>query len=137
MIVKTVLIVDDNPADLFLLEAIITKMRPEYNVIKANDGQEALEILQESGGEVDLILLDINMPRMNGPEFLDAYSEKYDREIPVVIMLTSSNFDIDKERTLSYKCVKDYIVKPFKGEYIERLEKIFSETKSAEVQSQA
>lgn len=127
---KSVLIVDDNPADLFLWEAIISTARPELKILKAHDGVEALEVLREHGEDIDIILLDINMPRMNGPEFLQAYSEEYDREIPVVVMLTSSNFDIDKERTLSYKCVKDYIVKPFKGEYINQLENIFSEVKS-------
>ncbi len=120
---KNILIVEDNTADQFLSKAIITSKKPDIEVHIASDGQEALEMLND-GLSIDLILLDINMPRMNGHAFLEAFTDKNTKEIPVVVMLTSSDQEYDKSNALSYKCVKDYLLKPIKTEVIEHLEKI-------------
>ena len=106
------MIIDDSEADRYLSEVIVSTMDPTLNIIFAEDGFEALEVLKASGETPDLILLDINMPRMNGHEFLEAYSENSARDIPVVVMLTSSDQERDKEQAVSYGCVKDYFVKP-------------------------
>lgn len=121
---KTVLIVEDNEADQYLNELIFKKIRPDVTVLQALDGEEALEILSTYDGKIDLILLDINMPRMNGHEFLTKFSPNNEREIPVVVMLTSSGQELDKEKTLAYRCVKDYLLKPFNPDLLERLEEI-------------
>ena len=121
---KTILIVEDNAADQFLGQAIISAKRPDVKVTVASDGEEALEILRSDDSLPDLILLDINMPRMNGHDFLEVFSENNTRDIPVVVMMTSSDLEQDREKSLSYKCVKDYLLKPVKPETIDLLETI-------------
>ncbi|MEM7650823.1 MAG: response regulator [Pseudomonadota bacterium] len=129
---KTVLIIEDNEADQFLGELTIQRVRPDVQVLKAADGQEALDMLAENGIEPDLILLDINMPRMNGHEFLEAYSNNNERQIPVVVMLTSSDQERDKEQASGYHCVKDYLLKPIKPETVEDLQKIYDKAYASE-----
>lgn len=60
----------------------------------------------------DLILLDLNMPIMDGWEFLEVFSElKYEKQISVIILTSSINPE-DAERAKSYKVVKDFLSKP-------------------------
>lgn len=128
---KTILIIEDNEADQFLGQAIISSVRPDIEILKAGDGQQALEILEEIGKEPDLILLDINMPRMDGHQFLEAFTDHNAREIPVVVMLTSSDQERDKEQAMAYRCVKDYLLKPIKKENIQKLEKLVDDMNGA------
>lgn len=118
MTVDTILIIDDSAADQFLSESVISTILPEVRVEFAHDGQEAIEMLFEQNLEPDLILLDINMPRMGGHEFLIKYTELHDQEIPVIAMLSSSDEERDKDAVKSFKCVKEYFVKPIKREAI-------------------
>jgi CheY-like chemotaxis protein len=76
----------------------------------------ALDALRETDSLPDLILLDINMPVLNGWEFLDAIkeNEKF-LSIPIYI-LTSSINDEDKTKAKEYPNIKDYIVKPLTRE---------------------
>lgn len=121
---RAILIVEDNEADQYLNELIISKMRPDVKVYKALDGQEALDVLNEHQDEIDLILLDINMPRMNGHDFLKNFSPNNEREIPVVVMLTSSGQQEDREKAMAFNCVKDYLMKPFNPDMLDHLEKL-------------
>lgn len=123
---QLIMIVEDNAADQFLSQAVIAAKRPDVKVVIANDGQEALELLKTAEPLPDLILLDINMPRMNGHDFLEVFSEDNTREIPVVIMLTSSNQERDKEKAMAYKCVREYLLKPIKPETIDHIESLLS-----------
>ena len=110
---SVVMIIDDSEADQFLSKKIIIKHHPDIVIIHADDGQEALEILEEADRMPEVIFLDINMPRMNGHEFLAAYHEKYNGDTStIVIMLTSSDQDRDKERSHAFRCVKGYCIKP-------------------------
>ncbi len=108
---SSVIIVDDSESDQFLSKAIIGKVNPNIKILQAYDGQEALEILADLPKQPDVIFLDINMPRMNGHEFLEKYNT-WEEQTVVVIMLTSSDQESDKERSMSYKCVKKYFTKP-------------------------
>jgi len=117
---KSILVIEDNEADRFLGEVIIQNSGIVSKIHFAHDGQHALEVLQEIDPP-DAILLDINMPKMNGHEFLEEYSLHNEREIPVVVMLTSSNQDQDKEKANAYKCVKDYMLKPISEEKLKAL----------------
>lgn len=124
---KTILIVDDSESDQFYNEVVITTHNQDIKIIKAYDGQEALECINKyPDDEIDLILLDINMPRMNGHDFLKAYSQNGTREIPVVVMLTSSDQDVDKEKAFKHKCVKDYLLKPISEETLKELDALVS-----------
>lgn len=108
---KNILIVEDNEADQFLGSAIIESSGLDVDISFAGDGEEAIDAINKDT-QFDLILLDINMPRMNGHEFLEEYSKSHDCEIPVIVMLTSSDQDVDKDQAFKHKCVKDYLVKP-------------------------
>ena len=108
---NSVMIVDDSESDQFLSKIIIEKFNPDIKVLQASDGQEALEILADLPKQPDVIFLDINMPRINGHEFLDKY-ETWEEQVAIVIMLTSSDQERDKDKSMSYICVKNYFTKP-------------------------
>src|SRR5438105_14985869 len=105
-----VLVVDDSK----LLHRMFEMMLRQYPLVHAYDGREALDRLPEHT-DVDLILLDINMPRMNGLEFLAAV--KSDAElarIPVVIITTEGTED-DTQRGMKAGAAA-YVKKPFRNE---------------------
>src|SRR5207237_7834467 len=86
---KKVLVVDDSK----LLHRMFEMMLRQYPLVHAYDGREALDRLSEHK-DVDLILLDINMPRMNGLEFLAAVKSDVElARIPVVIITTEGTED--------------------------------------------
>ena len=117
---KTVMIVDDSEADQFLAVITIENLEEEITVLQAYDGQEALDILDGLSAQPDFIFLDINMPVMNGHEFLREYSNR-EMQASVVVMLTSSLQERDKERSLAYQCVKEYFTKPLEESDLERI----------------
>ncbi|TDF38451.1 response regulator [Alteromonadaceae bacterium M269] len=109
--ISTILIVDDNKSDHIISQVAIRKYDASINVLTAYDGQEALDLLETLDTPPDVILLDINMPGMDGHEFLEEYS-KEPSPISIVAMLSTSNQESDKEKCLAYSFVKQYIVKP-------------------------
>ncbi|NKC01953.1 MAG: response regulator [Pseudomonadales bacterium] len=111
MSISSVMIVDDSEPDQFIAKNNVEKFDNSIEVLQAYDGQEALEILAELPTQPDFIFLDINMPRMNGHEFLEEY-ETWEDNTVVVVMLTSSDQEQDKEKSLAYTCVKKYFSKP-------------------------
>ena len=121
MELKTILVVDDSNADQFLSQCIIEEYDPSIEVLQALDGKQALDMLDSLETPPDLILLDINMPRMNGFEFLDVYDQQDGEKSSVVVMITSSNQERDKKRAEKYKCVSMYLNKPLTLQYIEEI----------------
>lgn len=110
---ESVLLVEDNQVDQYLARHMLKKRWPEATLQVANDGAEAIALLTGADETLpELILLDINMPGMNGHEFLERWYEDKGRETPVVVMLTSSSQNEDRERASRFCCVKDYLVKP-------------------------
>jgi len=83
-----------------------------YTVIAATDGQEALEHL-ERGGQFNLVILDINMPRLDGLSFLQTVRANPAWMAIPILMLTTEGQDADKERALALGAT-DYMLKPFK-----------------------
>ncbi len=107
---KKVLIVEDSKLLHKMYEVLLRKVA----LIHAHDGREALDRLAEHP-DVDLILLDINMPRMNGLELLGALKKHtYFAAIPVVIVSTEGKDD-DTRRALEAGAA-GYIKKPFRNE---------------------
>ncbi|MCM1183636.1 MAG: response regulator [Roseburia sp.] len=103
---KTILVVDDEVMNIRLVMSIF-KEEPVYKLISAKSGEKALEILQSR--PVDLVLLDIEMPGLDGFETLVRIKERYD--IPVVFMTATKQLAaINRARELG---VEDYITKPF------------------------
>ncbi len=106
-----IMVIDDNEADHFLAQEEILSFNPNSEILQAYDGKEALEILGKLKKRPDIIFLDINMPVMNGHEFLEHYTKTKPNHA-IVVMLTSSSQTLDMERSKSYHCVKAYFEKP-------------------------
>lgn len=102
---ETILIVDDEKEIRDLIDIYLKG--EGYKTLKAEDGEEALEVL--SNDEVDLIILDVMMPKLNGIEACLKIREE--REMPI-IMLSAKSEDIDKILGLNTGA-DDYLTKPF------------------------
>jgi CheY-like chemotaxis protein len=111
-----VLLVDDDEGDAFLIEELLEEMESEIRLARVSDGVEAMAYLQleppyQEAKRPDLILLDLNMPRMDGRQVLKAIRENQSiSHIPVVILTTSdARFDINNAYLSGSNC---YIIKP-------------------------
>lgn len=92
----TLLIVDDDDIDAIALERALRKLRLLNTVHRARDGQEALNLLRSGVIPAPyIILLDLNMPRMNGLEFLQVLRTDPELTHAVVFVLTTSKSDED------------------------------------------
>lgn len=106
---KTILIVDDSPSVRQVVEFTLTDAG--YNVISADDGSTALELL--NGQKIHLIVSDVNMPIMDGLTFAENV-KKHDAYAftPILMLTTESGSDLkDKGKAIG---VKAWLVKPFK-----------------------
>jgi len=96
-----ILLVDDNEADIELNRLmLIEDAKLHCEVLTAHNGKEALAILQDAahmGNSVDLLLLDINMPVMSGFELLAEMRKEQILQNTLVVMCTTSSYDIDKQ----------------------------------------
>jgi CheY-like chemotaxis protein len=109
------LLVEDDEVDIQGLKRAFAKSRIGNPITVARDGIEALEFLRGENGrpklpKPHLILLDLNMPRMNGLEFLEAIRADKDLKRSVVFMITTSKAEEDKTRAYAQH-VAGYIVK--------------------------
>jgi CheY-like chemotaxis protein len=128
-----ILLVDDNTADNYYHQIVIKGMNITERIEVATDGVEALNFLEkENQVPPELIFLDINMPRMNGWEFLEKYKHldvKQKSKI-IIVMLTTSAHPKDLEKAKQMEEVSGYKVKPLTEEMLkEILEKYFAEDK--------
>ncbi len=112
MSLSCVMVVDDSEPDQFISKVMIEQHDSNITVLQAYDGQEALEVLDKSEIKPQLIFLDINMPRMNGHEFLAAYEKIPNNDASVIVMLTSSDQTKDVEGSAAYQSVKAHFAKP-------------------------
>lgn len=119
-----VLVVDDIAANVRLLEA---KLLVEYyEVLTANDGATALEIVAEA--MPDIVLLDVMMPGMDGFQVLDRIRQDETLKNVQVIMLTARGQETDVIRGLETGAV-DYIVKPFRpAEMLARVKRLLGQS---------
>ena len=96
---SSVLLVDDDPTTNFLNELIVSTAEIAEQVLVAENGEEALHLLASGEAAAPaLILLDMNMPVMNGLEFLEAYGQWPLPVRPVIILLTTSLHERDLAR---------------------------------------
>ena len=104
---RRVLIVDDEEINRLILQNIL---EPDYDVVLASNGKEALDVVKEEGNRISLILLDLLMPIMDGYEFFDNLKkdEKHS-QIPVIVLTSEKEEEL---KSLSIG-VADFIPKPY------------------------
>lgn len=110
------LVVEDNDLDVIVLQRLMRRMSVNFPVVRARNGEEALNILRSKEEEDQLVppfimLVDINMPRMNGFELLEELAnDDIVSQVPIYIMSTSNNpRDTEKAHEFS---IRGYLIKP-------------------------
>ncbi|MCI7383899.1 MAG: EAL domain-containing protein [Hungatella hathewayi] len=111
---RTILIVEDNEINRMMLSELLSS---EYMVLEAENGQQALDVLERKKDEISVILLDITMPVMDGYTFLSiAKKDPSLASIPVIVT-TQSDSEADEVAALSHGAT-DYVAKPYKPQII-------------------
>ncbi|MEW2378246.1 response regulator [Micromonospora sp. DT178] len=111
-----ILVVDDDPGDVLMIEEALADSDVDKVIDVVSDGQEAMEFLRREGRHTDarrpdVILLDLNMPRMDGRQVLGEVKSDEDlRTIPIVV-LTTSNADTDIVGSYTLQA-NAYVTKP-------------------------
>lgn len=121
-----VLLIEDDMIEIMKLNRTISTLNLDHNIIEANNGEDALKILEKKDNLPDIILLDLNMPKINGIEFLSILkNDDLLKYIPTIILTTSNN---QKDLLECYKIgVAGYVIKPLKYEdYVSKIEKLLA-----------
>lgn len=109
------LLIEDDEIERLKFVRVLEKNKYPYKLVEATNGEEALGVLEEEQEVPDIILLDLNMPKMNGLEFLKILkSSERLKYIPVIILSTSNNH---RDLKQCYEAgIAGYVVKPLKYE---------------------
>lgn len=110
-----ILLIEDDLIEVMKLKRTVSKLNLKHSIIEAKNGEEALAFLRSGEKLPDIILLDLNMPRMNGIEFLEILkADELLQYLPTIILTTSEN------RADLLKCyqagIAGYVIKPLKYE---------------------
>ena len=118
------MLVDDNSDDNFYHERVIRKNNAADRVVSIESAREAIDYLKNKNdhedAHPDLIFLDINMPGMNGWEFVEEY-KKLDKELrskAVIVMLTTSDNPDDVAKAKTHEVLADFRTKPLTKEML-------------------
>ena len=118
-----VLLIDDNDDDNFYHRIMLSEAGVTKRIEVAETGYEALNFLQQIEHAPELIFLDINMPRMNGWEFLERYRklELQRKNDVVIIMLTTSLNPADEKKARSMPEISDFESKPLTADMVTKI----------------
>lgn len=119
-------IIDDDKIFVFVLKKLLEKNGSFENVVEFNNGEEVIQnICKPDQQRPNLILLDINMPLIDGWQFLDLLETYSCKDKHNVFIMTSSIDINDIKRAKNYTTVKDFISKPINNEkLVEIIEKV-------------
>jgi CheY-like chemotaxis protein len=104
---EQVFVVEDNPADVALIRVVLSGLRFPPTMLVARDGEEALKMLRSPDFHPQLIILDLNMPRVDGQTVLEQYRVK---NVPVVVFSSTEN-KAEVQRALALGA-REYVRKP-------------------------
>ena len=121
-----ILLIEDDIIEKMKLKRVISSQKLNHKIIEANNGEEALKILEHKDRLPNIILLDLNMPKLNGIDFLKILkNDDVLKYIPTVVLTTSSN---QKDVLDCYKTgIAGYITKPLKyEEYVSKIKNLLA-----------
>ena len=121
-----VLLIEDDMIEIMKLNRTVSTLKLNHNIIEAKNGERAISILQKKDELPHIILLDLNMPKINGIEFLNIVkNDEVLRHIPTIVLTTSNN---QKDLLECYKIgIAGYVLKPLKYEdYVLKIEKLLA-----------
>lgn len=105
---KKIMIIDDVEISNFIMKKMLSKVSSDSEILDYTSPEKALADIEEINP--DIVFLDLNMPVIDGWEFLSRMQEKH---LPnTVYILTSSTSELDLQQSKNYKNVKDFLVKP-------------------------
>ena len=114
-----ILIVDDSLLERKLLSGVLKKSGIENEILQAVDGEDAIAVLGNNYKDICLILLDWQMPKMNGLEFMKAVvNVPAVSNIPIIMVTASGSEDNKREAKEANPNLAGYIVKPYKPETV-------------------
>ncbi|WP_026777669.1 response regulator [Polaribacter sp. Hel_I_88] len=121
-----VLLVEDNLIEIMKMNRTISLLKLNHTIYESKNGEEALKFLENKENIPDIILLDLNMPKISGLEFLKIIKANNDlKHIPTIILTTSSNH---KDLLDCYRTgMSGYVLKPLKYEdYVKKIETVLA-----------
>ena len=127
------MLIDDEEIDQKQYRRVLERSGIVQNVMSFFYADEALEYLKLNPDfTVDVVFLDINMPRMNGFQFLETVANELEREFAhvVIVMITTSLDPQDRERAAKFDIVRDFINKPLDVEHVRHAAQLLEEARS-------
>jgi len=121
-----ILLIEDDTIEVMKFNRTITSLQLNHDIIEAKNGEEALQLLEDNKNIPDIILLDLNMPKISGIEFLSVMkNDEKLKHIPTIILTTSNN---QKDLVECYKIgIAGYVLKPLKYEdYMSKIESLLN-----------
>lgn len=121
-----ILLIEDDEIEIMKFNRVVSQLKENHQVTELNNGEEAIEYLRGNSSLPDIILLDLNMPKINGIEFLSILKgDSILKYIPTMILSTSNN---PKDVLECYKIgIAGYIVKPLKYEdYVAKIKAVMT-----------
>jgi len=131
-----ILLIEDDAIEVMKFNRVIKSLELKHNVIEANNGEEAILLLKDKEIIPDIIILDLNMPKINGIEFLDILKkDEVLKYIPAIMLTTSNNH---KDVMECYRIgIAGYLLKPLKYDnYVDRVKKLIEYWSTNELISQ-